>query len=389
MKKIFAVILVLILFISGCGKNENTTANLENKEFSNGVWLSYSEVNSLLTSEKGFKNEFATVITNLKSLKIDNIYVHVRAFCDSLYPSENFPLTKAAQNIDYDIFEYIVNTCHQNNIKVHAWINPYRVSNSHSDVSLLDKNNPAYKWLNDNIKENDINVIVQNGIYLNPAEEQVRNIVTGGIKEILEKYQVDGIHFDDYFYPTTDESFDKKSYENYLSSTDSPLSLADWRRANVNSLINESYIAVKFYSEDVLFSVSPAASVENNYSTLYADVEDWIENGYIDRIIPQLYFGFNYPDSSFNFDNLLEDWLKLSKKNEKVKLLIGLGFYKSGTTTPPDSAEWQNNTDIIARQVKLCKEKGTNGYIMFSYSYVFGSSETCTLERNNLLEYIN
>lgn len=397
MKKSVAVILALFLLLCGCSSAQNISSvpapseepqSLENTA-SSGVWLSFSEINSMLDSTDGFKKEFEKVVENCKGLKIENLYVHVRAYCDSLFPSEYFPLISRAEKYDFDIFEYIVDTCRQNGIRVHAWINPYRVLTSSTEITALDKDSPAYKWLSDDKSENDVNVVKANGIYLNPAEYEVRELVINGIREILENYEVAGIHFDDYFYPTTDDSFDAESYAKYKSETENPLALDEWRRANVNALISGCYTAVKFYDKDILFTVSPAASIENNYNSLYADVKSWVESGCVDYIIPQLYFGFEYPNPAFSFENLLNEWEALVECNDDVGLLIGLASYKIGTDAESDKAEWQSDDDIIARQVENCYESDrVAGYVLFSYSSLFGEQELNTRQRENLAEYI-
>lgn len=396
MKKIIAVLLMLILALCGCSTAQNISSVPEQSEFqslantsSGGVWLSFSEINSMLDSAEGFKSQFEKVVENCKTMQIDNLYVHVRAYCDSLFPSEYFPLIPRAEKYDFDIFEYITDTCRKNGIKVHAWINPYRVLTSSSETEALNKQSPAYKWLTDDSAANDVNVVKSNGIYLNPAEYEVRELVINGIREILKKYEVAGIHFDDYFYPTTDAAFDAASYEKYKSETKNPLALDEWRRANVNALISGCYTAIKFYNKDILFTVSPAASLENNYSKLYADVKSWVENGCVDYIIPQIYFGFEYPDPSFSFENLLSEWEALVECNDNVGLLIGLASYKIGTDAESDKAEWQNESDIIARQVKCCYEsRRVAGYVLFSYSSVFGGQELNEKQRENLADYI-
>ena len=173
MKKI-CIIAVLIFCLSGCtAPKVKDTGNSDIAE--SGVWISYSEINSMLLSENGFKNEFSQVLSNLKQLEIENVYIHVRAFCDSLYPSKYFPKMKALDGYDYDVLEYITKTLKAENIKVHAWINPYRVSTSTTDVNTIDTDSPAYIWLTDENPENDKNVCVSGGIYLNPAEAEVRN----------------------------------------------------------------------------------------------------------------------------------------------------------------------------------------------------------------------
>lgn len=387
MKRILSLIIVF-LFLTGCSIKEKNSLNYE-KTATSGVWLSYSELNSMLQSEKGFKAEFSEVLENLSRLKIQNLYIHTRAFCDSLYKSDYFPLMKSVVDYDYDVFDYLLKECHKNSIKVHAWINPYRVLTSSEDIEALDQNSPAYKWLRDDNTVNDRNVCFSNGIYLNPAELEVQRLIIDGIKEILEKYYVDGIHFDDYFYPTTHADFDKISYEQYINDNQSPMALDAWRRNNVNSLISACYNTVKYFDREIIFSVSPSASIEQNYNNLYADVKEWINFGYIDYIIPQLYFGFEYPDSKYRFDNLVNEW-KNATKDSTVGLLIGLANYKAVPELENDIEEWQNNDDIISRQVKICKDdEWVQGYVYFSYNSLFSQEIAFTKQRENILKLEN
>jgi uncharacterized lipoprotein YddW (UPF0748 family) len=180
------------------------------------------------------------------------------------------------------------------------------------------------------------------------------------------------------------------SYNEYKKSNENPFSLADWRRENVNVLISSCYNAIKYANKDIIFSVSPAASVKNNYENLYADVDCWIKSGYVDEIIPQLYFGFEYPDTDFKFENLINRWIELTKANPNVRLKIGLGSYKAKPTLEADKAEWNANSDIISRQVRLCcEENAVSGYVYFSYSSLFGEDTAYKNQRENILKYIN
>ena len=268
-------------------------------------------------------------------------------------------------------------------------INPYRVLTSSGDINAVDKDSPAYKWLNDNSKTNDVNVCFYNGIYLNPAEAEVRKLILDGVREIISKYKVDGIHFDDYFYPTTDSNFDEASYSKYMSAVSSPLSLEDWRRENVNALISGCYSAVKSYNKNIVFSVSPAASIEKDYNNYYADVEKWAQGGYLDALIPQIYFGFEHTDKNFRFEKLLDDWYKICA-NTDTKLLIGLAPYKIGLSNSADGDEWSKKTDILSREVRLIyDEKKADGYVFFSYSTLFSNDALVLKQKESLLATIN
>ncbi len=388
MKRAILALLLIAALLAGCTKN-NTAVTSED-DFSQGMWISFSEINSMLKSENGFEKELEAVIGNCKKLEISELYIHVRAFCDALYNSKIFPKFEAAQGYEYDILEYIVQKCHAKSIKVHAWINPYRVSSSTQDISTLPESSPVYIWLNDQIPENDQNVIFCNGIYLNPAKYEVQRLVIDGIREILQSYDVDGIHFDDYFYPSKDEAIDSSSYAEYAALAQNPMPLEGWRRSNVNALISGCYTAVKFYNKDIVFSLSPAASLDYNLNSLYADVESWIKSGCVDYIIPQLYFGFEYPKEEFRFEVLLDKWKKLAKANSEVKLLIGLGAYKIGTEAEEDKAEWNSADDIIARQAEIClKDTQIKGFVLFSYSSVFSENKLNVKQKENLIQVVN
>lgn len=365
MKKFLClVILVALLCATGCAEDVPLVA-FDEQRYITGVWISYSEIDAMLKND--FKAEFDAVVKNCVSREISDIFVHTVPFCDSYYPSSVFPQRVTCS---FDILAYMIDVCHKNNLKIHAWINPYRVRTVDSDISALPDKSPAKQWLTDETETNDINVSIFGGIYLNPASADVRALIIKGVREIIDKYDIDGIHFDDYFYPTQDETFDAESYAEYCANTKQPLPLADFRRANVNALISGVYTAIKFKNKDIAFSVSPVASIDENYNRHYADVAAWVQNNCVDYIIPQLYFGFEYPDEKFQFDKLIVDWKKLTE-NSDTKLVIGLAAYKIKIETQPDSEEWMKGKEIIEQQIEICKnDRNISGHILFSYSSV-------------------
>ncbi len=387
MKKVLIVFLICIIFLSGC--NGDFSNKKTSGKATSGVWLSYNEIGEMLSSPHGLKTELENVVSNCNKLGIDNIYIHVRSHGDSLFNSKYFPVNDKSQIYDYDVFEYMITEFHNNNIKVHAWINPYRVRTTDSDINNLNPESPAYKWLTDNDTENDRNVCLLDGIYLNPASDEVQALIINGIREIIDNYSIDGIAFDDYFYPTTNIEFDKLSYEEYKSTAKKALCLDDWRRTNVNSLISGCYNAIKAKDESIVFTVSPSHSIEKNFNELYADSKFWVKNGIVDVIMPQLYFGFLYPQKEYRFDNLLKDWKKLSNENKNVKLIVSLPVYKIGTEAEADFIEWSSNDDIIARQVDVCyNDSSVDGYVFFSYSSLFSEAELNEKQRDNLIQTI-
>lgn len=389
MKRVLCLLLFLSMFLSGCGMNTVKKAFSKTEGSTFGIWISFSEMDSILNSEKGIEEEVSKLIENLNSLKIKNVYLHIRSHADSLFESEYYPKRESVKKYDFDVFEYFIKELHKSKIKVHAWINPYRVSSSTEDINLLDQNSPAYKWLTDQNTENDINVSFSNGIYFNPASNEARSLIIKGVREVVEKYDIDGISFDDYFYPTTQGDFDSESYASYLETAENPLSLEDWRRVNVNSLISGVSAAIKAYDRDIVFSVSPAADIDKNYSSYYADVRYWVKSGFVDEIIPQLYFGFDYPDEKFRFKNLVKEWENVISDADNVKLSVGLAAYKISTLASPDNEEWSSNDDIIARQAEYCiKNSNISGCVLFSYSATFSENGANTKERNNLKRVI-
>lgn len=372
MKKLLAVILSLLL-LAGCAKKPQDEKKDEENNYVYGMWVSCFELEKL--SKGGFKEQFEILADNAEKMGLNTLFVHTRAFESCIYNSKLFPLDNWCEKENYDVLEFMINTCKNHNLEFHAWINPYRLSSS-SDAVLSEK--LSY------LKENEDYCKVENGVYLNPASIKTQMLIINGIKELLSKYDIDGIHFDDYFYPTTDSSFDSISYENYAKASENPLILADFRRAQVNVMISGVKQAIKASQKDILFSVSPAADIDRNYNELYADVRLWCKEAIIDAIIPQIYFGFNYPTEKFCFENLVIEWINCTK-DTSVLLYIGLSPYKLGTETGPDGEEWKNGTDVVANQLKnIFAKSGISGFSLFSYSSISNNGELYTIQRENI-----
>lgn len=377
MKKVLAVILCMVL-LSACGEKKVNTENKDGKEEEKtfvGIWISYSELADAATGD--FKENFTLMCDNALSIGATDLFVHIRPFCDSVYPSPLFPLCSWAKDLDYDVLSFMIETCHSKNLKFHGWINPYRVSTAYTDIEKLDEKSPA--------KINpDMLGASETGIYLDPSSESARRLILEGIREICESYDIDGIHFDDYFYPTTLSGFDEKNYKSYVNSSKNPLPLDMWRRANVNVLIAGVHSLLNNLSRPVTFSVSPAADIEKNENSLYADIDSWCKAGYIDAVIPQLYFGFEYPMDKFKFENLINQWINYLDECS-VYLYIGLAPYKLDTEKVPDKSEWENGTHIVAKQIKLIKDNAAvDGAVLFSYSYIFSDSENFKLQKKEI-----
>ncbi len=352
------------------------------------VWLTYSEIGSLVKNktEEEYRESLQKLFDNLEEGKINTVFYQCRAFCDSFYESEIFPVSKymGEEKLAFDPFEIFLEMAKSKNIKVHCWVNPYRVSYN-NDFSLLPENSPVRKLYKDN--ENSL-FICNEGIFLNPAVNEGRKLVLDGIREILNKYQVDGIHFDDYFYPDTDDLNDKTLYKAYQKNG-GILSLADWRRENVSALVGSVYSLVKSYNEALIFSISPSADIEKCKNVFYADVEKWCsEEGFADYIIPQIYFGFE--NEKMPFEAVVKKWEKLTE-GSNVKLICGMAAYKCGKADENAGTgknEWQENVNILSRQYEqTLKSQAWQGFSLFSYSYTFSEnmSENSKKEIKNLL----
>lgn len=363
------------------------------------VWISYYELSFKGKTEQQFKATIDGMFDKIKSIGLNAVVCHVRPNADSYYPSSYFPWSAnltGTQGYDpgYDPLEYMVKAAHSRGLQFHAWLNPYRVSSRSDNIELLAENHPARIWLSDNSTENDDWAIRCNGgIYFNPAIPEVQKLIIDGVREIIDNYNVDGIHLDDYFYPTTSEDFDKAAYQRYLDTVEGkPLSLADWRRANVNSLVQGIYRTVH-EKQGICFGISPSAHISNdrtdkNYNELYADIALWMsKSGFIDYIAPQLYFGFEYPNDNFKFDHLLNKWMNLSRQSE-VKIYIGLPAYKIGTLDA-GSDEWIKSDDIIKRQVEKVWQQKADGFIIYSYSGLVSDSPLNKTQLDNLYDLLN
>ncbi len=351
-------------------------------------WLSYIELS--LISGRNTKESYTAYIDgifdNMKQVGITDVFVQVRPFADAFYPSNIFPSSAYVASeqggpMPFDVFGLITERAKMKNLSVHAWINPYRVSHS-NDIEALSENNPARKMYKEGINE-DV-AVTEKGIYFNPASEKVRKLVADGARELLEKYDIKGIHIDDYFYFENCGDFDDRQYQIY-TSLGGNLDLASWRRENVSVLLSTLYSAVKGFGEDKIFSVSPAGDIAKCYNENYADVYLWCrEEGYCDMIIPQIYFGFE--NEKLPFNRCLEDWMALCV-GRKVKLTIGLALYKAGqedTYALSGKNEWINNSNIIARQVQALKEKNCHGYALYSGTYIDFNEKSFAEELNNL-----
>lgn len=358
----------------------------ESDEEMRGVWVSYMELsmeNESSKTQKAFEDKFTEIAQKCRESGFNTLIVQIRPFCDALYKSSYFPWSHIltgtqGENPQYDALQIMCDICKENNLKIHAWINPYRVSSNGTPKKLSD-NNPY-------IKNSEIGIKTDNGIFLDPSNETAQQLISDGVKEIAENYDVDGIQFDDYFYPTEDESFDKKQYEAYIEKygKENSMSLDNWRMQNVNTLICKIYRIIKSVDSSVEFGISPQGNIGNN-DGLYADVKSWCTcKGFADYICPQIYFSLENP--ALTFEDCLDSWTSLDF-DENVKLYVGLGGYKAGKGEY-DEETWLLSDSILANEYDILRNnKSVRGFMLYSYNCL--EDDTAKKEINNLINALN
>lgn len=385
MKKVIPLILILCFAFSSCSLPQNNTQPVVQKnECRKAVWIAYYELSEFTKgkSEYQFEQKINDEFSKLSSYGFNTVTVQIRPCADAFYLSEYFPSsvyfngTQGGEML-YDPLETMCSVAQKYKLNIEAWINPYRVSQD-DDYTKLSPDNFA-------IKNKKMTKVVDGKIYFNPAYDKVTDLIVNGVKEIVENYNISAIHFDDYFYPTQNKNFDKKEYKKYGGD----LSLTDWRRQNVTNMVKRVYETVKAVNKNIEFGISPASNIENDKNNLYADIETWVKNRYVDYICPQVYFGFKNVYQPFMFT--VKKWVKLCE-NTDVDLYIGLPLYKANTkdkyAAENDKSiinEFKNNNDIIARQITyISKIDKIKGYYIFSFSQL--TSENAKEEVSNMLK---
>lgn len=357
------------------GKLDNTTNSIGDDENFIFTWLTYSElwVTPELKNKEDYEKYIRDYFDNMKKIGVTDCFVHVRPFADAMYKSEFFPVSTYAINAkDFDVLDVAISVAKDYDIGVHAWVNPYRISSKPLDANSL--------W---DTEYKDSIITLDSGVYFNPADVQIQSLILSGVEELLENYDIEGIHIDDYFYPEDMGDADASWYKTY-KKTGGKKDIASWRRENVNSLVSAMYMKVKSFGKDKIFSISPAGNIDKNYSQLYADIYSWCKGGYCDMILPQIYFGFE--NSTLPFEECLDRWLSITD-GSKVKIIPGLALYKSGKEDAFAGAgkdEWKNNSDIIKRQVVHLRDKSCQGFALYSSSYINFSETFTANELNNL-----
>lgn len=392
--KIFLV-LALALFLT-----QNTIAeNPPKREFRAGwiatVWnldwpkgtdgkAYYDESSAQSTNQKTY---LRNMIQNLKATGFNAVNFQVRGMCDAMYKSSYEPWSSAltgtrgkAPSNDWDPLAYCIEVCHELGMECHAWVNPFRFSSSATLPSTTN-----------DMKLRNNGWIITHGTtsVLNPALEDARNYIVESVcKEIVQKYDIDGMVWDDYFYPngipSTSEAQDYSNYQSYKNAGGT-MSIGDWRRDNVNKTVKQAFDMIQREKPYVKFGISPAgvanegarahgiepAKISSNgyqYNGIFADPCAWIIDGYIDYVSPQLYWPSYHESAPFN--PLCEWWNNLGN-DYGVQCYISIDIASSVEKWTNSASNYEERLNQIA-QVRATSVDFNPGQVFYSAGYLNG-----------------
>ncbi len=344
------------------------------------VWVSYLEwQHTDFSSQEAFAAEVGTMLDNIANLGANVVLAQVRPFGDALYPSDLYPFSHLCTGVQgqdpgFDPLAVLVQAAHDRGLELEAWVNPYRLQSGGTPEALSAENlaNTHPDWVRS----------VESGLYLDPANPEVRDYIAAGVGELCQNYDIDGVHFDDYFYPTTAADFDADTYAAYCDGGGT-LALGDWRRQNVDDLVALCYRTAHEYG--VRFGIAPQGDPDSNYQNQYSDAPRWLrEAGFVDYLMPQLYWGLDYEkdgDASHSLTELAGDWLALDRRAE-VALYFGLGAYRIGEGDGGDRSgpgtEWQSGK-ALAGQADALAGLGGQGIGLYRYDSLFSNTLWPTL----------
>ncbi|MBA4276129.1 family 10 glycosylhydrolase [Flavobacterium sp.] len=329
------------------------------------------------------KADFIEILDTYKKLNYNAVIVQIRSSGEAFYPTDLAPWSRfltgkegKAPSPYYDPLEWMITEAHARGFEFHAWLNPYRATMD-LKTENLSPNHDFYKHPDWMIK-------YAGKYYYNPALPEVQTHLVTIVNEVVRNYDIDAIHFDDYFYPykVPGEVFnDKAAYVKYGDG----LSLDDFRRSNVNNLVKCVSLSIKNIKPWVQFGISPFGvwrnksvdpkgsdtnSGQTNYDDLYADPLAWMQNSWIDYLVPQLYWSLDHPKVSYS--KLLKWW---SENSKNTAIYIGNGTYKINA----DSDKKWNNPYEIPNQIDITRTyKNVQGNAFFSAKWFVNKNQNVT-----------
>ncbi len=384
MKKIFCLLFTMIFFLGGF----MLSGEFFGEEPSDGpiadtvkaIWISQYDIKNVLTLDghqrdvSQARDMISEIFDNCAALGFNTVFLQVRPNGDSLYPSEIFASSSYAVGqyggeFAYDPFEIAVSAARERGLSVHAWINPLRLMKT-DELLRLDPQNILRRWYDGGkyIREHE------GRLYLDPAYPEVRELVAEGALEAAKKYDIDGVHMDDYFYPHgIGEEFDVVSY----SELGGGLELANFRRKNTTELIRCIGDALRSHSPRLLFGISPGGNLETLFNTDYVDIEKLCADGDVDYICPQIYFGMEHETHAF--DEVYMRFAAIPRAAE-VRLFVGITLGKAESASlgigdkyaGSGKNEWLESRRVLADCLEFLKENGSSdGISVFCYQYFF------------------
>ncbi|WP_328882803.1 glycoside hydrolase family 10 protein [Streptomyces sp. NBC_00299] len=342
-----------------------------------GVWVA-TVANRDWPSKQGLSadEQRAELITHLDTAverRLNTVILQVRPTADALWPSPYEPWSQVltgtqGEDPGWNPLGTAVEEAHARGLQLHAWFNPYRIAN-HTDLGRLAESHPA--------REHEDWVVTYGGkLYYNPGLPDVRAFVQRAMLDAVERYPLDGVHFDDYFYPypVAGQSFDDdEAYDRYGGGF---TVRADWRRDNIDKLVLEMADAIRQIRPTTQFGISPFGVWRNagtdplgsdtrggveTYDDLYADTRKWVREGWIDYICPQLYWNIGF--AAADYAELVPWWAEVAR-GSRTKLYVGEALYKAGDPAQP--AAWQNPAEL-SRHLTLAKEHAeVGGHVYFA-----------------------
>lgn len=360
------------------------------------VWVSplVNDIGNYI-DDNSFKAELLGVLDTIESMQMNAIIFHLRIMNDALYDSKLNRKSSYVSGVDFnkwDYLEWFIGEAHRRGIEFHAWLNPYRISAS---AITLDQVLSQYQNYKQNPASKAENVLIGNsGAILNPGEPAVRDFVVNTCMEIIEKYDVDAIHFDDYFYASMPANADQVTYNKYKKNS-STNNITDWRREQVDLFIKQLSDTMRAYNlehnRSVQLGIAPTGVYRNgngivtydangtaitsgsntsgqeHYSSyLFCDTKKWVDNEWIDYIVPQSYWSFELKAAPYAD---VVDWWAQVVKYKKVNLYTGMGLYRR--YSGDDGGSWETNPMEAANQILYnTKHPEIKGSVIFNYRYL-------------------
>ena len=396
-----------------------------------GAWVtSYTGDFTPSTNKTTMMNRLTAVLDKLEEYNMNAIVFHVRATNNAAYKTKMAPIDSKYGNYstfeEWDYLEWFIEECHKRGIEFHAWLNPYRIKSLGYSLDASPEDvAEAYKDYPLNAASNPDNILMTyrdgttQGAILNPCKEEVQDYIVDVCLELMENYDIDAIHFDDYFYAKMSENVtvltepDQDDYEAFIDankncgySKTSSNDKKQWRRDNVDNFIYKLHLAMTEFNQEhkkaVQLGIAPTGIYKNgngsissgsntggqeHYSSyLFCDTKKWVLNEWIDYICPQTYWGFTH--STAGYANVLDWWVDVVKTTN-VNLYTGMGIYMSTNYSSAYSWTVDNNYEASLQVLYNTKHNEVKGTCIFSYQYIFELENPSAKAYNGMMRLKN